>query len=75
MDIPFPCSVCSDQLFYTAGFAEEVPESPKFPHQFPGEAQDQDLKFVPEEGAGNLKDVLRQPPIGLEANVQVQATS
>ena len=52
-----------------------MPDSPKFPHHFPGEAQDQDLKFVPEEGAGNLKDVLRQPPIGLEANVQVQTTS
>ena len=52
-----------------------MPESPKFPHQFPGEAQDQDLKFVPEEGAGNLKDVLRQPPIGLEANVQVQTAT
>ena len=34
-----------------------------FPHIFDSE-DGQDLKFIPEESDGDIKDVLRQPPIG-----------
>ena len=35
-----------------------------FPHIFDSE-EGQDLKFIPEESDGDIKDVLRQPPIGI----------
>ena len=48
---------------YKSGFAGEIPDSPMFPHIFDSE-DSEDLKFVPKETDGDIKDVLRQPPIG-----------
>ena len=59
----------NDLLKYKSGFAGEVPDSPMFPHIFDTDV-DEDLKFVPDEDDGDIEDVLRQPPIGLESNVQ-----
>ena len=50
---------------YKSGFAGEIPDSPMFPHIFDSE-DSEDLKFVPKETDGDIKDVLRQPPIGIK---------
>jgi len=58
-----------NNYLFKSGFAEEVPNSPMFPHIFYSN-DEEELKFVPKETDGNIKDVLRKPPIGLEKNVQ-----
>ena len=50
-----------NDLLYKAGFSEEVPDSPMFPHIF--DEDDEELQFVPEAG-DDLRNVLRQPQIG-----------
>ena len=52
-----------NNYMYKSGFAGEIPDSPMFPHIFDSE-DSEDLKFVPKETDGDIKDVLRQPPIG-----------
>jgi len=48
-------------------YVHEEPTRPSFP--FKNEEEESNLQFVPGEGE-DLDDVLRQPPIGLEWNVQ-----
>ena len=52
-----------NNYLFKSGFAEEVPNSPMFPHIFYSN-DEEELKFVPKETDGNIKDVLRKPPIG-----------
>jgi hypothetical protein len=50
-----------------ANYVHEEPTRPSFPFQH--EDEEENLQFIPGEGE-DLEDVLRQPPIGLEWNVQ-----